>query len=152
MAFRNADDYLQAKHPHLYNGVNPRLVTPHQATLTLADTYYQLTDATWGATLQAGFTLSANGLLNYDGIGQILLFAGVANVTVSIATTLTLGLFVNGSPIVETPRLFDAQNKMGLMADMDFITLVTDDLIDVRVKASDAGVVVDVTEMKLIYK
>jgi len=152
MALRNARDYLETEHPHLFNGCNPKVTPPHQATLTLADTYYQLTAATWSAPLQAGFTLAANGLLTYTDVGQIVIFVGLANISVGTAATMTLGLFINGSPIIESSSLFDVQNKTGLIADVDFVTLATNDVVDVRMKSSAAGQVVDITELKLVYK
>jgi len=152
MALRNAQDYLEAEHPHLFNGCNPKVVTPFQLPMAVAGTYYLFTDATWTASLQAGFTVAANGIVTYTGVGQVLIFVGLAYLSVQTAATVTFALFVNGVPIIETKGFFDSQNKTGLVADVDFITLVTDDVIDVRVKSDAPNQVMDITELKTIYK
>lgn len=152
MAFRNADDYLRAEHPGLYNYCNPRILLPASATLVDAGVWYPLTGATWTHEHLVGFTALSNGILTYIGVDEVFQLVAIANLTVTKEDIIHMGMFIDDVLRLDTLQLFDVQNKTGTITETDTGSFLTGEVIDFRIMSEAGGQGVDFTSLKLTFK
>ncbi len=113
---------------------------PVAATLTDADTWYELSSASLIGANLSNFTFS-NGEFTYTkATPTTFLFNGAANVAVDKACELTLGLYVNETLVTggTTPVDIEAQNKKANVGISRIITLENGDKVTVRAKSDTA--------------
>jgi len=152
MAFRNADDYLRAEHPKLYNYCNPRILTPAELALTTPGVWYPFTGATWTHEHLVGFTALANGIITYTGLTSIFRLEAVANVSVFKEDTIHMGMFIDNVLRLDTLQLFTTQTKTGVITETDIGELETDAEVDFRAMSVAGTQTLTMTSMKLTLR
>ena len=152
MAFRNADDYLRAQHPKLYNYCNPRVLTPAELLLPNAGEWVPATTALWTHQHLVGFTATPTGVLTYVGFTAIFRLGAVANVSVFKEDTVHMGMFIDDVLRLDTLQLFTTQTKTGAITETDLGELETGAVIDFRAMSEAGTQTLTVTSMKLTFR
>lgn len=128
------------------------------ATLTLADTWYTLADATkliQCAEPQFLSLDSTTGKLTYTGTSdKKLVFIGDSDIKAdNLNCKVTFGLFKNGIlvPYAFTPSDFTALNRINSIGINDIVPVCENDYLEVRAMCNIAGVTVTIDSFHTTY-
>ena len=119
-----------------------------------ADTYYKIV-GTWTDGVSLRFIVDdTNDRLIYNGdSGIIFLFSGASNVSTDKASTLTYGLYKNGTLVTgaESPVSFASPSKYATMAICSTITLNTNDYLEIWAKSDIANTTITASLLKIVF-
>ena len=127
------------------------LTAPEDLTCTLADTYYSA-PGIYEDGLSFNISTASDGTMSYLGYGNIMHLAGVSDLSVDRACTITYSLFRNGEivPGAQTPHSFVSPSKTANISITALMEACADCYLNVMVKSDVAGTVVTVENLSVV--
>ena len=150
MAYRNAENYLKEEHPKLFNYIDSRFTSTLSLAMTLANTWYSLSDASWTQPKKNGFTGDANGLITYTGLPGNFSTTVFTEIKIYGADIFHVGLFINGVLASDDFKAILTTDKTRVIHKATIEALSTDDEIDIRMKSINNPQTIGVLSCKVL--
>jgi len=107
MANRNARNYLQTEHPHIFSQMYSKVNAIEIVSLSTAGQLYP-SSGPWSEIIKENFNTSANGVITFTGPSAIFFYGPSAVFQIDKAAEITFYTYINGLEVSRTTKLVQA--------------------------------------------